>query len=223
MKSLHLLATLLSVGALLGGCSQRTPPHRYEFVIRVQSDPGRPLAEAQVRLHDRVVGRSDEQGQVKLGAHGQEGQTLKFQVECPPGFLSPEGPVTVHLRKSSDGSRRPEYPVTCTPSERTMVIAVRAVNGPNLPVRYLGQEVARTDDKGAAHVLLKAAPNDDIQLTLDTSGSPRLMPQNPSVRFQAQQYDDILLFDHEFVVVEPPKKRPVRAAKATRSGPVPIR
>ena len=59
---------------------------------------------------------------------------------------------------------------------RRVVVAVRAENGPNLPVTYLGRAVGRTDASGAAHVLLAMHPGDQFSLGLDTSGNKRIPP-----------------------------------------------
>jgi hypothetical protein len=216
-------AALVAGLPLLVLCACSEPPsHRYEFVIRVQSDPGRPLANAFVRFGTRTMGPSKEHGAIVLGTHGVEGERIQLSIECPEGHVAPEAPLTVQLRKSGDG-KRPEYPVSCPPTQRTLVIAVRAANGPHLPVRYLGQELTKTDSKGAAHVLIKAAPNEDLQLVLDTSSHPELRPQNPSVRFQASQQDDIFVFDHEFVVAKTAPRRAARPAGKKPSGPIKIR
>jgi len=214
----RVLAGLAALG--LVACSEPAS-HRYEFVIRVHSDPGRPLAKAFVRSGTRAMGPSQENGAILLGTHGVEGERIQLLVECPEGYVAPEAPLTVQLRKSSDG-KRPEYPVSCPPTHRTLVIAVRAANGPHLPVRYLGQELTKTDGKGAAHVLIKAAPSEELQLVLDTAGRPELRPQNPSVRFQASQQDDIFVFDHEFVVDEKPR-RAARLKVKRPAGPIKIR
>jgi hypothetical protein len=212
------------VGVLLSAlqlhCQKPSVAERYEFVFRVESDPGKPLANAQILLGGKKLGRSNEAGVVTLGAHGSEGEELHFHVECPQGYASPEQPTAVLLRRATDRSKRPEYPVTCSPTKRTVVVAIRAVNGPNLPVRYLGQEVARTDSNGAAHVVLHTAPSEDIQLTIDTSANQRLKPQNPSVRFQTRHQDEIFLLDQEFSVLAAPKT--IRRSVPKRSGPVPI-
>ena len=79
-----------------------------------------------------------------------------------------------------------------------------------MPLRYLGQEVARTDVSGAAHVLLRAAPGETLTLTLDTSGkdSQKLMPQHPELRFTMPEHDELLVFDQTFDSPKPKAKPP---------------
>jgi hypothetical protein len=89
------------------------------------------------------------------------------------------------------------------------VVAVRAVRGPDLPLYYLGREIARTDRHGAAHALLMAAPGDTLSLTLDTSAPQhaQLMPQRPELRLTMPEHDDLVVFDQAFTLPKP-KPRP---------------
>ncbi len=95
--------------------------------------------------------------------------------------------------------------VDCPPTTRNVVVAVRAENGPELPVLYLGEKVAQTDDSGAAHVLLKLPPNQPFKLTLDTSGDDhsRLRPQNPTATFDVKNQDDMFVFNQKFKLERP--------------------
>ena len=81
-----------------------------------------------------------------------------------------------------------------------MVVAVKAENGPNLPVMYLNRMITRTDASGAAHFALEVAPNTQFQVTLDTSDNTKLKPPSPTKPFTVPQHDDILLFDQKFDV-----------------------
>ena len=95
---------------------------------------------------------------------------------------------------------------------------MRAENGPNLPVVYLGKEVARTDAAGAAHVLLSLKPGDQFEISLNTSerGSERLRPQNPAVAFVVKGRDDIMTFDQHFAI----EKKPVYYKPINRPRPL---
>jgi hypothetical protein len=211
--------TLLGVASLVAGCNLGGGPPRtdYGLSIRVESDPGRPLAGALVRLSDKVVGTSDATGFVKTSARGAEGDVLSFQVACPDGYQSPSRPLSVVLRRLSEQDRSPEYVVQCRPTERTLVVAVRADHGPNLPVMYLGREVARTDRSGAAHVSLRSPPEETVELALDTTESPRLRPHNPTARFRVGQADDLVVLDETFKT-----DAPVYVKHATVQGPIRI-
>lgn len=198
------LGWLLCLTVLLGACGQKDISRRYEFVVRVTSDPGQALAGVGVVHRGKQVGVSGADGSVKLSARGNEGETLSFELRCPEGYRGPLAPLAIPLKTSADSSRRPEYAASCAPTTRTLVIAVRAEHGENLPVRYLGREVARTDRSGAAHLLLKIAPEDALELTLDTSEQPALRPKSPVLRLTASATDDLLVLNQTFEKPAPP-------------------
>lgn len=197
-------------------CGQGPAKHEYEFVIRIQSDPGRPLPGATLYRAREKLGPSDARGAMTLAARGSEGETLAFEVRCPAGYRSPAKPLAIVLRRSSERDRRPEYVVSCPPLKRTLVVAVRAENGPNLPVRHLGREVGRTDASGAAHVLLEAEAEDSLELTLDTSEHANLKPSSPSARFTVGGRDEVATFNQKF---ESSKPKASAVARRVQRGP----
>jgi hypothetical protein len=213
-----LLPTFLT-GMVGVGCVPERQATSYPIAVRVQSDPGRPLGGARVLYQGKAAGVSDEHGLVKLSVQGAEGTTVNFGIECPEGHRSPSGPLSVVLRRANESNRHPEFAVLCPPVLRTVVVAVRADHGANLPIVQLGREVGRTDRSGAAHVLLKSAPEETLELTVDTSSNPALRPRNPTTRFRVGQSDDILVFNQAFSVETP------RATGAPRRprGPIRIR
>jgi hypothetical protein len=103
----------------------------------------------------------------------------------------------VTLRRLAQTSKLPTYRVVCQSSTRTSVIAVRANNGPDLPVMYLGRELARTDSAGVAHVALTLTPGERYELSLDTGNKP-LTPKNPRAVFVAGNEDELVFFDQRF-------------------------
>ena len=111
-----------------------------------------------------------------------------------------------------------EYRALCPPLYRNVVVAVRAENGPNLPVMYLGQMYARTDASGAAHFMVRVRPYEQFDVTLATSekGNEWLRPQNPAKAFVAKAQDEVMFFDQRFQV----EKKPV--GPRGPSGPVRI-
>ncbi len=212
-------SALVTAGALsLAACSSKPPP-RFEVVVKVQGDPGEPLPGAVVLFQGKQVGKTNEKGRTVLGLKGVEGQTYAFTVQCPSGYKSPSQPTAVTLRRIAEPSKRPEYLVDCPPTTRDVVVAVRADNGPNLPVVYLGRKVATTDASGAADVLLKMPPNQSFKLMLDTSGDAdkRLRPQNPTATFDVKEQDDIFVFDQTFK-----RERPHYHYYHHRVGPTPL-
>jgi len=211
---LALVALGLSTAACVGDHGKR----RYEFVVRVQSDPGEPLPGAVISGAGRVLGTSGKDGRVRLGAQALEGEVLSLSIRCPPGHRSPSSPLAVVLRRAVDANVRPEYAATCSPETRTLVVAVRAENGAGLPVRHFGRELGRTDASGAAHVVLEADADETVELTLDTSQEPRLRPSSPSARFRVSQRDEVVAFSQRFEIAKDARAARVRP----RRGPVRI-
>lgn len=198
------LALLLSLASACGGEAKEKPP--VEVLIKVDSDPGKPIKGANVLFNGKAIATTDETGAARLTLNGNEGDTYDVNVKCPTGFQSPTKPLSIPLRRLADPSKTPEYEVACPPTTRTIVVAVRAENGANLPVMYLGREVARTDSAGAATVLLANLDADSqFELKLDTSekGNEVLRPQNPASVFTIKRADDVFTFDQKFVVEKP--------------------
>jgi hypothetical protein len=81
---------------------------------------------------------------------------------------------------------------------RHLVVAVRAENGPNLPVKILDRIVGRTDANGAFTYALPLRPGDGVDLMLDTTGIDRITPKNPSTSIVMKPYDDVVTFDQKF-------------------------
>jgi hypothetical protein len=201
-------------------CGRTQPPDAaYALVLRVEAQPGRPVAGAAISLDGRVVGRTGDSGALALAVGGREGQHVSIAVACPDGFLSPAKPIDTVLHRLDDTRRKPEYEVSCRPLARRVVVVVRADRGPNLPVLHLGKEVARTDGSGAAHALLEVPVSDDVEITLGTTepGGERLRPQNPSIKFVGAEPDEIRFFHVSFQLepeprraVAPPVRMPIR-------------
>ncbi len=214
---------LLSMALVAGvGCNRASPPASYDLLIRVNGGPGRPLGGARVLFQGKPVGTSKDNGTVKLSIEGTEGEVFPFTVACPDGYRSPSKPIDVTLRRLANPGEPPEFSVSCMPLTRSVVVSVRADQGPNLPVMYLGQEVARTDFSGAAHVLLTLPPGEEFELMLDTTngGGERLRPQRPTGKFSVKNEDEILTFHVPFTVEVEKRAAPARAAPRA---PGPIR
>ena len=198
----------------------REPDDPSQLVMRaevvVTSDPGRPTPGATVSLGSQPLATTDASGKALVKLGGSEGDATELVVSCPAGFESPP-PIPVALRRLSSGSRAPVFDARCTPTVRTVVVGIRADNGPNLPVMYLGHEVARTDASGAAHVALTVRANEQVALSLDTGGAreARLRPENPTLTFVAKDRDDFVALDQRFEVDKPK----VRGRAPVKSGP----
>ena len=206
---------------LLHGCetvSHEPKPNGYELVVHVESDPSRPLSGARLLHSGRELGVSAADGRVAVRAAGSEGERLELEIACPIGFRSPEVPLNVTLRHAAGSSERPEYFAACPPLTRKLVIAARLEHGVNLPIRYLGRELARSDSDGIAHLLLEAETDKTVELTVDTAEQPQLRPKSPTARFRIGDRDDVVLLAQTFQI---PPKPVIRTHHA--SGPIRIR
>jgi hypothetical protein len=192
----------MGLALLAAGCDQDLS-REYTFVVRVSAEPGRPLAGAQLSLKGKALGVSDADGSVNVRVRGHEGDVLPIEITCPAGHRTP-APVLVPLRRMGRDAEghavEPEFTAACAPLARSVVIAVRAENGPNLPLYYLGRELARTDASGAAHALLDVASEDVLELTLDTTEQPQLRPRSPVLRVQPGPGDEIAALTQNFSV-----------------------
>jgi hypothetical protein len=214
-SSIAMFALPLAVASCSGVSAPPKPP--LEVVVRVESDPNQPLAGAEVVFNGKVIATTDDEGGAKLSLQGNEGDAYEVNVRCPDGFQSPTKSLVIPLHRLVDNSMPPEYDVQCPPTKRTAVVAIRAENGANVPVVYLGRVLARLDASGAATVMLENLDADQsFDLTLDTSekGNEQLRPQSPSNSFSLKSGDDVLSWDAKFTV-EAVKKIHKYVKKAT--------
>jgi hypothetical protein len=95
---------------------------------------------------------------------------------------------------------------------RRVVVAVRAENGPNLPVMYLDRAVTRTDAGGAASFALEVPPGSQFTVALNTIERKDIKPISPSKLFVVGQQDDVFLFDQKFDVEKRKSAPPPKVA-----------
>ncbi len=216
----------LAVVVLACGCKQleEPPPPPFQVSVIVEADQDVPIPGAIVQRNNAEIGKTDGNGKAVLTFHGEEGDQIDVWVKCPDGFDSPFKPITLALHRLSDPLKLAEYPVKCPPAEREVVVALLADNGPNLPVKYLGRDLARTDASGATTFMLKAKPGDHIEFLLDTSAkeNDKLRPQNPTVSLVVDNKDAYYSLDQPFqlqktkiVYSAPRRPQPI--------GPTPLR
>lgn len=198
-------ACALALGA--AACTEPAPRPSFPVIVRVESDPQVPLPGALLRAAGQPAGTSDSAGRIALSLRGDPGDVISLQLACPEGHRTPAAALSVLLRAHAPQEPDPEYRVTCPPLVRKVVIAVRASAGPDLPLCYLGQEIARTDGAGVAHALVRARPGDVLSLTLDTSRDSGLMPQHPELKLSVPDRDELFVFDQRFTRPRP-KHRP---------------
>lgn len=208
----RLVSGLASLAALVAACAP-PPPVPVSVAVRVFSDDGRPVPRAGLFSGSTLVAVTDDQGLAPIEVSGVEGETFQVVVKCPPGFKSPNDPLLVR-RLGINAAAAPEYRVSCQSTRHTMVVAVRADDGPDLPVLYLGKEIARTDANGAANVMFEMDVGDRVELKLSTAGVEKIHPQNPVAVFEMPDHEDVQVFPVKFTR---DKKRIIRAAP--RTGP----
>jgi len=178
----------------------------FEVLVHVTSDPGVPLAGAQILSGTKNVGTTNDAGAARVKFGGKEGDQVELTVVCPTDYEPPPSPLSIGLRRLSPGSPPPQFAARCAPTLRTAVVGVRADRGPNLPVTYLGRTVGHTDASGAALFVLRVKPAEAIAITLDTTGKggELLHPQNPTLTFVAKDQDDFVVLDQFFKVDKKP-------------------
>ena len=173
--------------------------------VRVESDPGKAVSGASISRANRPLGTTAEDGRASLKIAGVEGEITDVMVTCPEGFQTPTKPLSIRLTRLAEKTKVPEYAVACPPAMRRVVVAVRAENGPNLPVMYLDRPVTRTDSAGAASFALEVPPGSQFTVALNTAERKDIKPISPSKLFVVNAQDDVFLFDQRFDVE---KKKP---------------
>jgi hypothetical protein len=137
------------------------PPPPFKAIIFVDGDPGQKLAGATVARGGTNVATTGPDGKAEVVVqNAQEGSSFDVVVACPTGYTAPSKPITVKVTRTlaTKNERWPEFTTRCTPTKRKVVIAIRADNGANLPVKYLNQVVTTTDATGAASLVLDVEP-----------------------------------------------------------------
>lgn len=182
----------------LVACQRAAPlTHTHGIVVRAETTGQAPLAGVELLTRGKNLGKTPASGSLTLQLAGSEGQRVELQARCPAGHVPESQALSVTLRRLRSAGKLPTYRVDCQPATRTTVLAIRATNGPDLPVMYLGREVARTDSSGVAHVALALQPGERYELGLDTTGKP-LLPQSPRAVFVAGSEDEWVLFEQRF-------------------------
>jgi len=176
------------------------PPPPFHVNIAVEGDPGQAIAGATIHAASKLLATTGVNGRAEITLKGADGEVVNADVKCPEGHASPTKPIAMRLARLAEGSPIPEFRVACPPNLRHLVVAVKADNGPNLPVMYLDKVIAVTDASGAAHFAVDLAPGTQFQVGLDTHDKDKLKPQNPAKPFTVGQVDDIFVFEQKFEV-----------------------
>jgi hypothetical protein len=199
----------------LGSCSEAPrAPQTHVVGIRAVTGDGEPLPGVRVAMAGREVGSTAASGDVRLTVLGIAGQRVQLQATCPPGFDGPREPATFLLVRSTplppSAAPRTALSLTCDARQRTLAIAIQT-GQPSLPIRMRGEELARTNQAGTAHVLLTVDSGSDVELTLDTAQRSDLRPSSPSRVFAVGSRDDFVVWNQPFASSKP-KSRPKKIA-----------
>jgi hypothetical protein len=213
-----LALTLLGALALLASACKEQALEKFPFEVLIESDPGVPLANVQLMFGADEAGKTDAMGKSLIYSTRTDGQSLVIAVKCPDG-TQPTEPITVKVQRTE--SKAPtHFQRTCKPSNRPLAVVIRAEEGYNLPVLYLGKEVARTDASGAAHFTSVFPIGERVELTLNAAVDPKLKPATASRPFMVGDSDDVTLWQPKFER-EKPAPKPVYV-KPKKIGPIQI-
>ena len=179
------------------------------IVVHVDDERGEGLAGAELVVDGQPMGTTDTTGVVRLHLDGPVGQLYEARVRCPAEYRSPSAPLPLR-RVAVEGAGPAEHRAVCHSLRRTVVVAVRAENGADLPILYLGKEVARTDASGAAHVSARLQVGERFELTLltDVPGREGLRPKNPVFSMEVGETDQVVPFDVTLTLPSKPKAKP---------------
>lgn len=178
----------------------------YPVLIRVERDPGKPLQGVPILYQGKEVKRTSADGTALLELHKPDGANVELTIACPPD-TRPAEPLKVFVRRV-EGQKYTEQRMYCRPSVRRVAVSVRADDGPNLPVTYLGRIVAVTDESGAAHFALPMPPGARIRVALDASANPKITPARYEKEFTVSDQDEVFLLYQKFTT----EKKAVRHA-----------
>lgn len=198
------IASAFAVVATVAACGSSKPPvHSQRAQIRVENDAQKPVEGASILVNGEAVAATQKDGKVDVQVAGVAGDRFRINLGCPEGHRAAMPDTHEIFVTPGLLGAAPELYFRCEAIARKAVIAVRAENGKNLPVRLLGREVGRTDDTGVATVVVEAQENEPFELVLDTSSAKLLHPQNPALTFRMGPKDASFVFDQKFTVEKP--------------------
>jgi len=202
------LTGALATGPLVAGCSV-SPVYTQQVRVSAKDPAGVSVPGLVLAQDGQDVGTTGPEGTLLHQVRGRAGDTARMTITCPPGterLGEAELLVTIVPHRKSDAAL--EVPAVCRPLRHQVTVQVRAPKAPGLPIKHLGHEVGRLDGDGLATLILEAAPNQRMELLLDTQGREDLRPKNPVVTFLVTDRDENFVMDQDFAVT----KRAVRMA-----------
>jgi hypothetical protein len=196
-------------GFAVVGCQAFQPPPPLppqEMTVRVSAGAGEPLSGVSVRPTSGRPGITDANGVANITLAGDEGTKIDLAIACPDGYAAPAAVTRVTVRRAS---RVPELSIPCKPFEHAVVVAFKTTGATNVPILYLGREIARTDDAGFALLELEPKVGETLAFTLDTTDPQfRFMrPQNPERTVLVPDGEEAFTIEQKFVEDKPAAKR----------------
>ena len=216
-----LVGLTLTSTSLLACGSVKAPVYAQRANVTVHSQESRgPIEGASVKVNGQTVGTTSADGLVLLNVSGIAGDRFHVELACPEGFRPPTpDSQDVFVTPTLSGAP-PQIVFHCESSTRKAVINVKAEAGPNLPVRYLGREIGRTNALGDARVVIDTSPGDSFELVLDTSDQKTLHPQSPALSFRVEEAKaSVFSFNQRFTVDKPKAKAKFKASVAKDLNP----
>lgn len=183
--------------------STRPQAEAFQVELRARNDDGQPLAGVTWASGEQRLGETRANGALPLALRGREGQLLHATVNCPTGYVAPDTVPELrltHTRRISDQQIQPlTIEVVCTRVAREIALVVHADRGPGLALLVDGKAAGSTDADGNAHVLLKVDRSvRKLDVALDSSQQPDLMPKTPTRSFELDGRDSLILFTETF-------------------------
>lgn len=210
--------------ALTSSCSRgESDKASFQTAFSVQTDDGTPLEGVALFTGKQRLGVTNPEGRFSVKLTGAPGATLPVETRCPEAYESPSA-TSLRLAKikslDKDSPRPIEHISTCTRKKRDMVVVVHAERGGSLPVIVDGKPVGMTDELGNAHLRLEVPrETKKVSVSLDTSPSPRLRPENPARVYSPEGRDAIALFEQSFTEAPLPRRPAKRSVTAPRHVP----
>jgi hypothetical protein len=207
----------------LHACGPSAPaPRSLVVTLEARTPTGEPVANTRAWAAGRPLGQTDIDGRLIVKLEGREGERVLLSWACPSAYRTRGDQRVLTLEAPAQRSSQPStLRAQCEPLERLAALVVRLTGAPatGLPIRVRNEIVARTDEHGVAHALLRVRPSSPLGVALDTSQHPELVPRDPVETFQLGDDDSILLFERTLSAAPRPAlkaKRRVRREPARR-------
>ena len=203
-------------------CNRTPTEERARLTITVRDPSGQPVPDATVQVDGKTAGQSNGDGVTETWVVGREGRRIHTKASCPDGYRADKNAtetVTLRLLRPVGDKAGATVPLRsdliCTPTSQLFVLVVKTDRSEEIPIVASGRVATRTDSDGAAQTVLGGTIGEELEVVLDTSDYPDLLPQSPSRRLVIPESPRILVFDQEFKT----KKKPVRKRRHIQLGP----